>query len=201
MKSQTKAYGMPRLSPWSAEDVEYDGCCNHSALLEGISGEEKGLTLEQIVAKKAEMDQKRLVQQPTQRAGYIASQKYFCKICNKAYLSTTALEIHETSQMHIDNAAGVTKVLTEAGARDKALTEKNKAEKRFHCKVCNLSCANSGKLEKHKKTEGHIEKAAKAKPQGYVEEVYVISPLSTRPFARARKSVAPIHPFLDSVQS
>jgi len=81
------------------------------------------------------------------------------------------------------------------------LTEKNKAEKRFHCKVCNLSCANSGKLEKHKKIGGHIEKAAKAKLQGYVEEVYIKSSIPTRPFARARKSVAPILPYLDSVQS
>jgi len=61
MKTQTKAYGMPRLSPWSAEDVKYDGCCNHSALFEGISGEEEGLTLEQIAANEVEMDQKRLV--------------------------------------------------------------------------------------------------------------------------------------------
>jgi len=59
MTSRTKDYGMPHLCPWSLEDIEYYGCCSHSALLEGIQGEEDGLTLEEIAAKQVEMVQTR----------------------------------------------------------------------------------------------------------------------------------------------
>lgn len=45
MISQTKDYGMPRLSPWNAKDIAWDGCCSHSALLESVTGRTKALLL------------------------------------------------------------------------------------------------------------------------------------------------------------
>jgi hypothetical protein len=59
MRSQEKDYGMPRLSPWNAKDIAWDGCCSHSALLEGITGEDEGLTVEEITAKLVELDRVR----------------------------------------------------------------------------------------------------------------------------------------------
>ena len=56
MRSQEKDYEMPRLSPWNAKDIAWDGCCSHSALLEAITGEGEGLTVEQITAKLVELD-------------------------------------------------------------------------------------------------------------------------------------------------
>jgi hypothetical protein len=120
MISQTKDYGMPRLSPWNAKDIAWDGCCSHSALLESITGEDEGLTVEQITAKLVEMDRLRkekmvlrtAASQPILRANTKASKRYHCDICNKSYESNHALEVHKTSQMHIGNAAGVRKVLS-----------------------------------------------------------------------------------------
>jgi hypothetical protein len=54
LRSQEKGYGMPRLSPWNAKDIAWDDCCSHSALLEAITGEDEGLTVEQITAKLVE---------------------------------------------------------------------------------------------------------------------------------------------------
>jgi hypothetical protein len=59
MKSRTKDYGMPPLCPWACEDMQYDGCCSHSSIAEHITGEDDGLTLEQIAAEAVEMEQRR----------------------------------------------------------------------------------------------------------------------------------------------
>jgi hypothetical protein len=34
--------------------------------------------------------------------------------------------------------------------------------KKYHCAICDLVCATNSKLQRHCKTERHIEKAAKA---------------------------------------
>lgn len=159
---------MPRLSPWNAKDIAWDGCCSHSALLEGITGEDEGLTVEQITAKLVELDrirkEKMVVRtaatQPILRANNKTSQRYHCEICNSSYQSNHALELHKTSKKHIDKVAGVTKV--HSRPRDKVKAEENRAKKRFHCSICDLACATNSKLQRHYKTERHIEKAAKA---------------------------------------
>lgn len=63
MKARTKTYGMPPLCPWSLEDIEYDGCCSHSALIEHIMNDSENLTLEQMAAKELEMEQRRVASQ------------------------------------------------------------------------------------------------------------------------------------------
>jgi hypothetical protein len=89
-----------------------------------------------------------------------ASKRYHFDICNKSCESNHALELHKTSQAHINKATGVTKVLSRR--RDKALTNANRAQRKFYCAFCDLACDNSSKFERHKKTSRHIEKAAKA---------------------------------------
>jgi hypothetical protein len=168
MISRTNDYGMPRLSPWNSKDITWDGCCSHSALFEGITGEDAGLTVEEITAKLAELDRvrkgKMVVRTTTAqlilRANNKASKRYHCDICNKSYESNHALSLHQTSQMHIIDAAGITKVLSRP--RDKRLTDENKAQKRFYCKICDLAYVNDSKLQCHKSNPRHIEKAAKA---------------------------------------
>jgi Pyruvate/2-oxoacid:ferredoxin oxidoreductase delta subunit len=88
-----------------------------------------------------------------------ASKRYHCDICNKSYEPNHALELHKPSQKHINKAAGVTKIFSRP--RNRVLTDANRAQRKFHCAICDLACANNSKLEKHKKTERHIEKAAK----------------------------------------
>jgi hypothetical protein len=126
MRNRTKDYGMPYLSTWSCEDIEYDGCCGHSTLLEGIHCEEDGLTLEQIAAKQVEMEQAHkakmvalvTVSNPIWRTGNRAARTYACDICDESFNDSTDLARHETSQKHIDKAAGVTKVLKTPDFKD-----------------------------------------------------------------------------------
>jgi hypothetical protein len=168
MISREKDYGMPRLSPWDAKDIAWDGCCSHSSLLEGVHGEEEGLTPEQIAAKLLEQDRIRkekmvvrsIATQPTLRANNKATQRYHCNTCNKSYMSNHALELHKTSPMHKNNVMGIKKVLSRP--RGKRLDDENRKQKRFFCDTCKLPCASNSKLQRHKETPRHIEKAAKA---------------------------------------
>lgn len=168
MRSRTKDYGMPYLYPWSLEDIEYDGCCTHSALLEAIQGEEDGLTLEEIAAKQVKMEQTRkekhvalsTVSNPIWRAADRASRTYACDICDEVFNDSTDLARHNTSQKHIDKAAGVTKVLKQPEFKD--WTTNNIAKKRYHCKICDKTFAVDSKLQRHRTTQKHIEKAAAA---------------------------------------
>jgi hypothetical protein len=50
--------------------MEYDGCCSSSALAEAVTGEEEGLTLEQMAAKQVEMDKRREAQLAAKSAAY-----------------------------------------------------------------------------------------------------------------------------------
>ena len=108
---------MPRLSPWNAKDIVWDGRCSHSALLERITGEDEGIMVEQITAKLDQLDRIRKAKmvirsaatQPILRAENKALKRYHCDICNKSYMSEHALALHKTSQMHKYNAIGVKK--------------------------------------------------------------------------------------------
>lgn len=123
MRNRTKDYGLPSLSPWSSESMPYDGLCSHSALKEGIPGEEDGLTLEEINAKQVELDKIReklvhmaQVLNPARRATNLASEKFKCVDCDQLFSSKLDLDRHYTSQKHLDKAAGVKKVLREPKA-------------------------------------------------------------------------------------
>jgi hypothetical protein len=54
MASRTNTHGMPKLLPWSIEDLEYEGLCSHPALWESIIDENQGLNREQIAIKERE---------------------------------------------------------------------------------------------------------------------------------------------------
>lgn len=54
MQSRTEDYGMPKLCEWKITALEYDGCCTHLPLYEGISGVEEGLTSDQLADLQVE---------------------------------------------------------------------------------------------------------------------------------------------------
>jgi hypothetical protein len=58
MVSHTADYGMPHLCPWNIETLDYDGCCSHSALTEGVRDDFESATAEQIAAKELEIEQR-----------------------------------------------------------------------------------------------------------------------------------------------
>jgi hypothetical protein len=168
MKSRTKDYGMPKLCPWNIEDLHYDGLCSHSALGDSIQGQKDGLTLEQIVAKQAELEQLRkakyeeliAVGNPMRRAANRAAKRFVCDACDEIFEMNNELEKHKTSQKHLDKVASVVKVLKHPDFKE--WTTNNIAKKKYHCKLCDYSFATDTKLQRHKKTKKHIDKAAAA---------------------------------------
>jgi hypothetical protein len=183
MCSRTKSYGMPVLPSWELDTFEYDGCCGHVAISEGVRGEEDGLTARQIAIKEAEMD-KRYKQQmrlggqkyyqkvkagefpgwyerkratnKKSHAKVKKSKKWYCKPCDKAFYSQYWLNDHKTRSIHLN------KVNNHQYARpDKQRKiEEAKAAKTFYCSICDSARASASDLKRHKKGPRHLKRAA-----------------------------------------
>jgi hypothetical protein len=147
--------------------MPYDGLCSHSALQEGISGEKDGLTLEKINAKQVELDKIRKeklvhlaqVLNPTRRATNLATEQFKRVDCDQLFSFKLDLDQHYTSQKHLDKAAGVKEVLREPKAPQ--YRANNIAKQKYHCTTCNRSFAQQSKLDRHYKTQKHLDNTAK----------------------------------------
>jgi hypothetical protein len=186
MKSRTKDYGMPHLCPWPLEDIEYDGCCSHSALTENIMSETENLTPEQIAAKELEMDQRRRAANlaayydlkhldfekwqtsrrataKKTRAKAKAGRKFACDLCDVTFADSTELNIHNGTNKHIAKANGINRLKHPLqAAAHKTMSAANILAKKHHCGICNHSFGTQQQLNKHKMTQKHKDRAAKA---------------------------------------
>jgi hypothetical protein len=93
-----------------------------------------------------------------------SERKHFCPICNTVLASAFALVQHNATDHHktqvaIANGAPVIPPSIDA-LRSRSFQAKAKASKRFGCEICQLATVCNAKLETHKKTKGHIKKAA-----------------------------------------
>lgn len=146
MKSRTKDYGMPRhLCPWQIDALDYDGCCTHMAIIEGVLGENLGLTDEQILAKEAEL---------LQRASDGKKARYYgSKESDFAAWKATRRR-YEAKRDHAEKL--------ESMYRSKA---KAKAEWRFACETCGLPFEERSLLDMHNLTKRHIDKVRGIAPK------------------------------------
>ena len=164
MVSRTKDYNMPHICPWKLEDLEYDGLCSHVALIEGIKGEENGLTPEQIAAKELEQfrdwDITKRNRCKAAKTKAIKERSYACNICNFAFNSTYDLSNHNRTQRHINKAGGITKVLKNPDQM--VWQQKNRDAKVNHCEICDHSFGTSQQLTVHLNSKRHKNKAAAA---------------------------------------
>jgi len=62
-----------------------------------------------------------------------------CDICDVTFISSTELNIHNTTRKHIDKATGVNRVSN--FPQKKRLTAANVAERKHYCGICDLACA------------------------------------------------------------
>ncbi|KAJ4374108.1 Dolichyl-phosphate-mannose--protein mannosyltransferase 1 [Neocucurbitaria cava] len=159
MVSRTKDYGLPHLCPWDIESLDYDGCCTHTALMEGIVGAEDGLTLEQIAAKETEcrkwrVDQiTRLAKNCKRRA--IEDRTFACNICSILCNAQWQLDRHLATKKHMKRASGVTKPSNVV-----AWEHKNVVAKRFPCYICSRFFGSQQKLTTHLASQRHQDEAA-----------------------------------------
>jgi transposase-like protein len=144
MKSRTEDYGIPHLCPWSRDELEYDGCCSHVTCLEGIRGEEDGLTLEEIARKQAECDERNA------EASKIRTKT------NYHTLKRDDFEEWEARQLKYKTTAGLEK----KAAIAKKSRATVKGTRKYECKTCDVNFADSHELNLHNVTKKHLDRSA-----------------------------------------
>lgn len=175
MTSRDKSYGMPPTCPWPLDTIEYDGCCSHSPLYERIPGEIGDLTSEQVKQVEAIQSEKRLQQSrrdnstrgperirldsKRRREKALATNKFFCDVCNVKFGAGNQLRNHKRTQKHINNAADIIKTV-----RKPQVTERlsaNVAARRYYCSDCDYAAKTQQKLNKHLGSKKHLNAVAK----------------------------------------
>jgi hypothetical protein len=147
MHSKTRTYNMPQhLCPWEIASTDYDGCCSHVAIGEGVAGQDtQHLTAEELEAKHAAALQRASEQK---KANY-----YGAKNSNFAEWKATRRRYEAKRD------------LVEKRASGSASKRKAKAEGRFKCTTCGLPFESSTNLNEHYLTKRHIDKVKGIPPK------------------------------------
>jgi Zinc-finger of C2H2 type len=136
MQSQNKDYGMSGCCPWPRNSFSYSGLCSHSALAENVAGN-FDLSSEQLEAVAAAIKEKnrsyQAEYQRSQRAKSPDRVRALQRGKNRRYQKT-----------------------------QKAIHEERKANKKFYCAICDVSCRNKPDLTRHNATKRHLKKVAEA---------------------------------------
>lgn len=144
MKGVKGDYGMGHICLWDRNMREYDGCCTHCSLNEGIRGE-FDLTAEQLEALAIDKEQKRLALKAENATNYHFKQ------------------MAENYDEYIGEAsARVAKSRANNPGRDRN-HQANRAEtalreKTYHCKTCDIFVTKKQSYDNHMKSAKHIRK-------------------------------------------
>lgn len=188
MRSCTMGYYMPRLCPWVIAELPYGGSCTHFSIDEGIVSiddhDDEDLTAEQLEdlekqARARYLERNRIAQskwlnegggkekvasaRAVLRAQNLAAKRYFCEHCETNCGNASELKAHQKTPTCIRKSTGIVKVLKKP--RDKALTDRNLAEHRFHCDECNKDYANNSEYLDHRTRPKHLKNVAKLAAQ------------------------------------
>ncbi|KZL63107.1 pyruvate carboxylase, partial [Colletotrichum incanum] len=174
IRSRTSTYGMPSLGPWSPDSMEYDGCCGHFSLREGGAELMDRLSAEEIDAidreRKLRNSRRDALKRDKEgaclnakktRANALSRKKWFCSFCNVNFGARNQLRHHQTLQKHIDNVAGVKRIVQNPRAKERRA--ENFAAKRYYCELCDYTAKTQQKLNCHLATKKHPKKNPKKK--------------------------------------
>ncbi|OQO08999.1 hypothetical protein B0A48_05890 [Cryoendolithus antarcticus] len=184
MVSREKSYGMPTICPWTLSDLPYDGCCNHSPLVECIHGEAEGLSAEQIKVKELEIQARRNaahnvkshILKATDYATWKSNQiksaavsdrvkkanrqngTYRCTTCNLNFPAPSNRDRHYRSETHKQKVAGTWKPEVVKDPQHQRWVASNKASKRYNCTTCDKPFVSQQHLDRHCGQETHKKK-------------------------------------------
>lgn len=170
---------MPDMLPWDIVDLEYDGLCSHSPLIEGVAGEEHGLSPEQLARKQVAMEARRKASQLAGQRKYdakikstkslrdrknatikrsqdkrIAAKKHWCETCEKPFQSDYALETHKKGIRHLEKLPGYIPPAVKNPGK-KARREAIRASKKHYCAICDDSFTSPSELRQHQNGRDH----------------------------------------------
>jgi transposase-like protein len=141
-------YGMPHVCPWSLDAFDYDGACSHSALSEGIRGEEEGLSIAEIMARRAAAVERDLAQKKAKYHLFKALDFEGFKAKRRQYGLTYSAN-HPEERKRTRKRVGM----------------QNRAAGKYMCHPCNRSFPARGNLEDHYRAQVHIDTANGVQPK------------------------------------
>ncbi|RYP56555.1 hypothetical protein DL771_011874 [Monosporascus sp. 5C6A] len=144
MKARARDYGMGHICLWDRTTFEYDGCCSHCSLNEGIPGD-FDLSAEQLEAQAIEKEQKRLALKAENATNHHYKQM---QVNYDEYIGQAGMRV---ARSRANNPGRNQKY--QADCVEKALHEKT-----FHCGRCNLSFGTKQILRKHERSPKHLRK-------------------------------------------
>ena len=151
MRTTKNDYGMAHICPWPVHNIdaldsfEYDGCCSHCCLNEGIVGD-FGLSAEDLEAQAIQKKEIRAVKQAVRNANY----HYKQMATNRdEYLDEMELRKRNHRAQNIEKHR----------ERERNHNAKHKANKTYYCELCKVACHKKSDLEVHNNTRKHLVKA------------------------------------------
>ncbi|TVY44360.1 Carbamoyl-phosphate synthase arginine-specific large chain [Lachnellula subtilissima] len=144
MKAVKGDYGMGHICLWARNMREYDGCCSHCCLNEGIHGD-FDLTAEQLESQAIEKEQKRLKMKADNATNYHFKQM---EEDHDAYIGDSSARVAESRA----NNPGRDRI-HQANRVETALKEKT-----YHCKACDITVGTKQSFDNHMKSAKHKRK-------------------------------------------
>ncbi|WXC41453.1 hypothetical protein QX201_001256 [Fusarium graminearum] len=160
--------------PWSRGSVSWQPLCSHIALNEVGKGDHNlssaDLLLIESNRKQRKNENKRRSTERNKQAVILqnkrtiakarATGRFRCKICDKNFPSQFALDRHCGASPHKRNvkklAAGIPIAPSVNTLRSSATRAKAKANRQWYCKICDHLSDSRGHLERHYKSQTHI---------------------------------------------
>jgi hypothetical protein len=144
MKSRTTTYGMPSLCPWPLEDMEYDGCCSHSSLAEGLRDDFKTLTPEQMAIKEIEIEERQKEQRRVRNLAAYHELKRLDFTAWKAKQAKKAANLDPEKRLQYNRTT----------------VANTMASRKIECKLCGVVYARKFDLNLHNQTKKHLDRVA-----------------------------------------
>ncbi|KAM0379529.1 hypothetical protein ACHAPZ_008623 [Fusarium culmorum] len=160
--------------PWSRGSVSWQPLCSHIALNEVGKGDHNlssaDLLLIESNRKQRKNENKRRSTERNKQAVILQNKRtiakargtgrFRCKICDKNFPSQFALDRHCGASPHKRNvkklAAGIPIAPSVNTLRSSATRAKAKANRQWYCKICDHLSDSRGHLERHYKSQTHI---------------------------------------------
>lgn len=112
----------------------------------------------------------------------VATKRHFCALCDHAYSTKDKLDAHLLTPSHRERAGlpllpyvpdpyRLTRDKEKWTATKKTIYERSVAEKKYYCALCDLACPDNTKLDRHKKTTKHKDRAALLEAVGVMDDV------------------------------
>jgi hypothetical protein len=145
MRTVTKDYGMAHICLWDRDTLEYDGCCSHCSLNEGIRADFE-LSTEQLEAQAFQKKEIRTGKQADRNSNYHHRQ-----------METNHAEYLE------ENLARVVKYQAKDPEKIRNMARDNRANHRvnktYSCELCKTACQSKSDLDIHLETRSHKKRA------------------------------------------